>query len=199
MRPYSAFLFIASFLLVASLLFGLGGCSRQEKKEQPTQQPITTTAAKAPAPTITPAGPVSVDFDNVPLSDVAQFVTGQTGKGFVLNGTEQKPVSWIEYNIARDHLLDSFKATLAAVDLVLKPANDAGTVYTVEKIEEMKVPCKLNFATSRRGTFFLLGSTIYSKDKFPFPVKYDAGHWYAMVPKSMADQLAPSTPVTGNP
>jgi hypothetical protein len=197
MKPSSAFLFIASFLLVASLVFGLSGCSHQEKKE-PAKQPAAAEPAKVPAPTIKPTGPVSVDFDNVPLSDVAQFVTGITAKGFILNGSEQKPISWIEYNIGRDKLIDAFKTTLAAVDLVLKPANDAGTVFTVEKIEEMKVPYKLNFATSKRGTFFLLGATIYSKDKFPFPVKYDAGHWYAMVPKSTADQLAPSTPVTVN-
>jgi hypothetical protein len=45
---------------------------------------------------------------------------------------------------------------------------------------------------SSRGTFFLLGSTVYPLEKFPFPVRYDSGHWYALLPKSTADQLTAS-------
>ena len=70
-------------------------------------------------------------------------------------------------------------------------------MFTVDKIEELKVPYKLDFATSKRGTFFLFGSTVYSKEKFPYPVKHDSGHWFAIIPKSLADQLA-SKPAATN-
>jgi len=190
----SFFLLLASVLLSSALLLS---CTK-EKKAPPAApakpaltQPVQPLPAP-PAPVVKKDGPVSLDFDNSPLSEVALFVTSQTGKGFILNGTETKPISWIEYDIPRDKLLDSFANTLAAFDLILKPTNDAGTVFTVDKIEELKVPHKLDFATSRRGTFFLFGPNIYSKEKFPYPLKYDSGHWYAIIPKSLADQLATS-------
>ncbi len=189
MKSFSAFLFFASMLLAGALVLGLSGCSRQEKKEPPTaarQQPQTETALSPP---VRKDGPVSVDFDKVPLADVAQFVTGITGKGFILNGSESVPISWIEYSITRDKLFDSFTHTLTAAGLVLKPTTEQKTVFAVDKAEELKVPYKLNFATSKRGTFFLLGSTVYLKEQFPFSVKYEAGSWFAMIPKSVADQM----------
>lgn len=187
MKALNNFLFVASFLIASAVVIALSGCSRQEQKAPPvaSQPPPVQTPVRAK-----PAGPVSVDFDQAPLSDVVQFVTTQTGKGFILNGAGDKTVSWIEYNIAKDTLIDSFARALAAADLLLKPTTEEKTVYAIEKAEDSKVPYRLNFATSSRGTFFLLGSTIYPKDAFPHPVRYDAGHWYAMVPKSTADQLA---------
>lgn len=188
MKAFNNFLFVASFLIVSAVVIALSGCSRQEQKAPPpvTYQPPP---AQAPAPT-KPTGPVSVDFDQAPLSDVVQFVTTQTGKGFILNGAGDKTVSWIEYNIARDKLIESFSRALASADLLLKATTEEKTVFTIEKAEDSKVPYKLNFATSSRGTFFLLGSTIYPKDSFPHQVRFDAGHWYAILPKSTADQLA---------
>ena len=189
-KAFNLFLLLASVLIVSALLLS---CS-QEKKAKPAPQPAKVEAVKPPKPTPAPVAkknePISLDFDNSPLSEVALFITNQTGKGFILNGTESKLISWIEYNIPREKLLDSFANTLAAFDLILKPTNDARTVFTVDKIEEMKVPYKLDFATSKRGTFFLFGSTVYSKEKFPYPVKHDSGHWFAIIPKSLADQLA---------
>jgi len=188
MKAFSVFLFFASMLISGALVFGLSGCSRQEQKETPptASQPKTEVAQPLP---VKKDGPVSVDFDNVSLSEVAVFVTSQTGKGFILNGAGDKALSWIEYNIPREKLFDSFAATLAAAGLVLKPTSEEHTAFTIDKAEEIKVPCKLNFATSERGTFFLLGSTIYTKESFPFPVTTDGAHWYATVPKSMADTL----------
>jgi len=189
MKAFSVFLFFASMLISGALVFGLSGCSRQDKKEPPptvSQSPKTEVAQPLP---VRKDGPVSVDFDNVPLSEVAVFVTSQTGKGFILGGTGDKTLSWIEYNIPREKLFDSFAATLSAAGLVLKPTSEEQTAFTIDKAEEIKVPCKLNFATSQRGTFFLLGSTIYAKESFPFPVTTDGAHWYATLPKSMADTL----------
>jgi len=189
MKALNSFLFVASFFCMSALVIALSGCSRPEKKEQPpaaTQQPPPPVQAPVQ---VKPSGLVSVDFDNAPLSEVAQFVTAQTGRGFILNGAGDKTVSWIEYNIRKEKVFDSFASTIAAAGLVLKPTNDSKTVFTVDKAEDVKVPYKLNFATSSRGTFFLLGSTVYSKEQFPFPVNNDGGHWYAMIPKSMVESL----------
>ena len=195
-KAFNLFLLLASVLIVSALLLS---CS-QEKKAKPTPQPAKAEAVKppTPAPVVKKDGPVSLDFDNSPLSEVALFVTNQTGKGFILNGVETKPISWIEYNIPREKLFDAFADALAAFDLILKPANEAGTVFTVDKIEELKMPYKLDFITSKRGTFFLFGSTIYSKEKFPYPLRQDSGHWFAIIPKSLADQLTSKTAATTN-
>ncbi len=184
MKPYSAFLFFASFLLVFSLLFGAYGCTPQsQKKAEPPKQ------AKATPPAVNPNAPISVDFDNMPLSQVAQFVTARTGQGFILSGNESKPVSWIEYRIPKEKILDSFRAALSASNLMLTPANDAQTLFTIEQQPDEQVPYQLNFATSEKGTWFLLGSTIYTMDGFPWPLKRADGHWFAMLPKSLVDQL----------
>lgn len=183
MKAFPSFLFVASMLLAGALVFGLSGCSQQEKKEPP---PATKQASKPEVAKVEPIqkdGPVSVDFDKAPLSEVALFVTNQTGKGFILGGSSDKPVSWIEYTIPREKLFDAFSATLAANGLVLKPA---GNAFAIEATEQASIPYKLNFASSKRGTFFLLGSTVYPMKAFPFPVKYEAGHWFASIPESVA-------------
>lgn len=196
-KPFSLFVLLASVLLSSALLLS---CSKEKKAKPADPQPakVETVKPPTPAPVIKKDGPVSLDFDNSPLSEVALFVTSQTGKGFILNGVESKPISWIEYDIPREKLFDAFANTLAAFDLILKPSNESGTVFTINKTEEIKVPYKLDFATSKRGTFFLLGSTVYSKEKFPYPVKYDSGHWFAIIPKSLAEQLASKTVATNN-
>ncbi|MDD2466674.1 MAG: hypothetical protein PHI97_21965 [Desulfobulbus sp.] len=191
-KAFNLFLLLASVLVVSALLLS---CS-QDKKAPPQPAKAEATKPATPAPVIKKDGPVSLDFDNSPLSEVALFVTTHTGKGFILNGVESKPISWIEYNIPREKLFDAFARTLGAFDLIIKPANDAATAFAISKAEEIKVPYKLDFATSKRGTFFLLGSTVYSKEKFPYPVKYDSGHWFAIIPKSIADQLASKTAAT---
>lgn len=187
MKAFSTFLFFAAMLLAGALTLGLSGCTHHEKNEPPPAPPAKTT----PAPITT--GPVSVDFDRAPLADVVHFITLQTGRGFILGGLEETPVSWIEYHIPREKLFSAFTDTLAASGLVLKPANESNTAYTIDKAEEVQVPFKLDFATSARGTWFLLGSTVYAKEAFPFPVQYNGGHWYATIPKSVADSMRSST------
>ena len=184
---FHVLLFLASMIIAASMLFGLSGCSKQEQAK-PTKQPAKVATQPTPALPVVPL-PISVDFDNMALSSVAQFVTAQTGKGLILSGLESKPITWIESNMAKDKIFDSFKAALTASGLLLKPANDQETLFSIEKAEEPKVPVRLDFAVSRRGTFFLLGSTVYPETSFPYPVQYEAGHYFAMVPKTTADQL----------
>ena len=181
-------LFLVGALVTGSLVIS---CSSQDKKGA---SPAAAQAPKATVPEVKAPPPaekkpsVSVDFDHVPLSDVAVFVTDNTGKGFVLNGTEKTTITWIEYNIPREKLLDSFLNILAASNLVVKPTGPDQAVFTIGKLEE-KVLYKLNFATSSRGVFFLLGNTVYPKDKFPHQLQYSAGHWYALLPQDLADQL----------
>lgn len=184
---FHVLLFLASMIVAGSLLFGLSGCSKQEQPK-PAKQPGKVATQPTPAPPVVPL-PISVDFDNMALSSVAQFVTAQTGKGFILTGLESKPVTWIESGMSKNKIFDSFKSALTASGLLLKPAQDTETLFTIEKPEEPKVPVRLDFAASRRGTFFLLGSTVYPETSFPYPVQYEAGHYFAMVPKTTADQL----------
>ena len=169
-------------LVTAALVAGVVvvSCSRQQ---QP--QPAPVAHQEQPAPPAKPAR-LSVDFANATLASIVPFVTEQTGKGFVLQGTEGQTMSWTEYNIPREKLLDAFLIALTAHDLVAK-AN--GNLYAITAREEGRVPLRLDFATSSRGTFFLLGKTIYPQAQFPYQLKQDGGHWYALVPKSLADQL----------
>lgn len=186
MKAYSLFLFLASFLIISSLLFGISGCTSQEKKPEPPKQ--TAKVAPPPLPPVPANLPLSVDFDNVPLSQVAQFVTTQTGKGLILSGNESKPITWIESNLTKATLFDSFKATITASGLLLESANDQGTLFTIEQPEEPKTPVLLDSARSSRGVFLRLGSSIYPLSKFPYPVLYDSGHWYGLLPSSFSDQ-----------
>jgi len=188
-RPFFNFLlFVAAMIITGSLLFGISGCTTQQKKKaEPVQQ--TVKAEPAPLPPVPANLPLAVDFNNVALSEVAQFVTTQTGKGLVLSGLESKPITWVESNLSKETLFASFKATVAASGLTIKPANDQKSLFSIEQPEEPKTAVLLNYARSSRGVFFLLGSTIYPLEKFPFPARYDSGHWYALLPKSTADKL----------
>ena len=95
--------------------------------------------------------------------------------------------------MAKNKIFDSFQAALTASGLLLKPAND-NNLYIIEKPEEPKVPVRLDYAVSSRGRFFLLGSTVYPETAFPYPVQYEGGHYFAMVPKTTADQLTTAKP-----
>jgi hypothetical protein len=184
-RPLFQFLlFLASMIITGSILLGISGCAPEKKQPEPPKEAKTVHIPPVPAHL-----PLSVDFDNVALSAVAQFVTAQTGKGFVLSGNEAKPITWIESNLSKETLFESFKATVTASGLTLEAANETGTLFTIRTPEERKVPYQLNFAMSPRGTFFLLGQTVYPLEKFPYPARYDAGHWYALLPQSIADQF----------
>ena len=181
---------VVAFLGAAVIAGGVVlSCSKQEKpapppvarKEQPAQP-----AAPAPPPV---NAPLSLDFSNAPLADVVPFVTQHTGKGFLLNDTEGKTISWTEYNIPRDRLFDSFLTALAAFDLEAKPL-EGRNVYTIGPTPEPDVTLKLNSGRGSKGTFLFLGSTMYRQDEFPYPTHQDAsGFWYATVPKSVSDSM----------
>ena len=196
-RPVLNFLlFLAAMIITASLLLGISGCS-QEQEAAPAAQSVTTESK--PLPPVPANLPMAVDFDNVPLSEVVQFVTSQTRKGLVLSGYESTPITWIESNLSKETLFDSFQAAVTASGLLLEPVNNGHTVFAVKKPEEPQTAVLLNYARSSRGVFFLLGSTIYPLKKFPYPVRYDSGHWYALLPQSKADQLTTDQQETETP
>jgi len=95
-----------------------------------------------------------VDFNAVPLSEVEQFVTTQTGKGFTFSGLEAHPITWIENNMAKDIIFDPFKATLIASNLLLKPANDQETLFSIDKPRNPKQRCSSTMPVPAWVLFF---------------------------------------------
>ena len=182
-KPFSLLLLLVSGLTVGLLVISCSQPKKEESKPK-AQQPAIEQAKPETKPST-----VSVDFDHAPLSNVVLMVTENTGKGFVLNGTEQTAISWTEYNIPREKLFNAFVNVLSSYKLNLKATSDQNTTYTISPMEEEKVPVQLQYATSRRGTFFLLGKTIYPKDQFPHQLSYEDGHWYALIPRSLAEQM----------
>ena len=173
---------VVAFLGAAIIAGGLvANCSKQ-----PKQQPAPVAKKEQPAvPIALPAPParLNVDFNQATLADVVPFVTEHTGKGFVLNGTEGKTISWTEFGISRGDLFESFLSALSGYDLVARPLADPNT-FTIEAKEQPPVRVQLDFATCARGTFLLLGEKIFSIEQFPYPTYQHGGHWYAMIPPS---------------
>ena len=97
-------LFLAAMIITGSLLFGISGCS---KDQEPAPAAQTVKAESKSLPPVPENLPMAVDFDNVPLSEVVQFVTSQTGKGVVLSGSETMPITWIESNLTKETLFTS--------------------------------------------------------------------------------------------
>ena len=81
-KSFNLFLLLASLLICSALVIS---CSREKNDKPAAQQPAKVEAVKPPslptvsAPAVKKDGPVSLDFDNSPLSEVALFVTSQTG------------------------------------------------------------------------------------------------------------------------
>lgn len=191
-KPLSLLILLFSALLAGSLVVS---CSYKGKKEAPlaARQPskIEAPPAAAQPPEKKPAL-VSVDFDNAPLAEVVAFMTSNTGTRFIINGKEQKTISWTEYKIPHENLLNAFTNALQASGLILKPMDPQKTAFIIDKAEEPKVPYRLDFATCSKGVFFLFGDTVISKDKFQYPLKYASGQWYAMIPKGLVEQFEAS-------
>ena len=171
--------------LGAALISGavVVNCSKQPTKPQPAPVAKKVQPAVPVAPPAPPAR-LNVDFNQVTLADVVPFVTEHTGKGFVLNGTEGKTISWTEFGISRGDLFESFLSALSGYDLVARPLADPNT-FTIEAKEQPPVRVQLDFATGSRGTFLLLGEKIFPIDPFPYPTYQHGGHWYAMIPPTV--------------
>lgn len=192
----SIFLLLGGALVVGSLVVSCSHKAKSSvsapKREQglpSSDQPKGTDDSKQALQLMQQYGPVSIDFDNAPLTDITLFMTNKTGKSFILNGMESKTISWTGFNIPRDKLLDAFCQALAAHNLILKASASDQTVFTIEKAEEEKVPYKLNFLTCSNGVFFLFDGAVISKDKFQYPLKHENGQWFAIIPKSLAQRF----------
>lgn len=183
-KTLSVVVFLGAFLIVGALVANFS--------KQPKRPPAPV--AKKEHPAVPPAPPapsarLNVDFNQVVLADVVPFVTENTGKGFVLNGTESTTISWTEYSIPRERLLESFLGVLAAFDLEVKFVEDRNT-YTIEPTPEPGVTVKLNFGSAGKETFFFLGNKMYRQGDFPYPAYRDAsGAWYATIPAKLSQDI----------
>ena len=185
----SSVLFFVALVISGFLVFS---CSRTKKELPRTpNNPAFLQSDSSPLPIPLAQKQdqlVSFDFDSAQLSTVIPFVTESTGLGFILDNTQQILISWTEFNIPRDKILDSFSTVLRASGLSLNPTNDEKKTFIIEKLEESEVPYQLQYASSKHGTFFLFNNTIYSKDQFPHPVHFQDGHWFTIIPKSLAEK-----------
>lgn len=183
--------FVVSALVAGSLVFAVS-CSKEKKTVKPTTEKQTVAPvvpASAPVPSAK-SDVCSVDFSRAPLSEVVQFVTTQTGYSFILNGTETAVLSWVEFKMDRQALLDSFARALNNGDMVITPTGKG--VYTIVKAEEVKVPVRLDFGRSSKGVFFIWNNVVYHYADFPYPTKFDGRSWFAFVPKSALIEKAPA-------
>ena len=177
-KTLSVVAFLGAALIAGAVVVN---CSKH-----PNQQPAPVLKKEQPAvpfASLSPPARLNVDFNQATLADVVPFVTEHTGKGFVLNGTEGKTISWTEFGISRVDLFESFLSALSGYDLVARPLADPNT-FVIEAKEQPPVRVQLDFATSARGTFLLLGEKIFSIEQFPYPTYQHGGHWYAMIPPS---------------
>ena len=193
MKAFSTFLFFAAFLIVSSILFGISACTPHKKdvppvKESAKVQPVAPVNAQ-PVPANLP---ISVDFDQVPLSQVAEFITTQTGVGLLLTGLESSPFTWSAYKLTKDKLFDSFESAVRSSGLLITSVDGTKKLFSIQKPPEPKTAVLLNYARSGQRVFLQAGSTIYPLEKFPFEARYDSGHWYALVPKSHLSEFFPS-------
>jgi len=177
-KTLSVVLFLGTFLIAGALVASF---SKQTKRP-----PAPVAKKEQPAVPVTPPAPparLNVDFNQVALADVVPFVTENTGKCFVLNGTEGRTISWTEYSIPRERLLESFLGVLSAFDLEAKFVEDRN-VYTIEPTPEPGVTVKLDYGTGGKETYLFFGGKMYRQDDFPHPAYRDAsGAWYATIPE----------------
>lgn len=188
MKRYSNFLFVCSFLLSASLVFSLGGCSK-EKAPEPEKPvaPVTDTAKEAPPV----PQKVTVDFDKVPVSEAAHVVTVATGQGFIFRDSSSVPVSWMQKDMSKEDVFHSFRQAVkvSGLDVV-----DQGKgVYLIAKFEEEKIPLRLDYMVCERGAFVLFDGRIYKENDFPFSLKIHNKQVFALVPRNVADRIKSAT------
>lgn len=180
-KTLSVVLFLGSAIIAGGLV---ANCSKQ-----PKQQPAPVAKKEqAAVPIAFPAQSalLNVDFQQATLADVVPFVTEHTGVGFVLNGTDKETISWTEYSIPREKLLESFLGVLGAFDLDAKYV-EGRNMYTIDPIPEPGVTVKLNSGSSGKETFFFLGNKMYRQVDFPYPTHRDAsGAWFATIPEKLS-------------
>jgi len=185
-RPFFSFLlFLASFIICGSLLFGLSGCKSAPPEPKATiENPKKLPVEPSTVPQKNTELPLTFDFKAAPLGDVVPIVTEFTGISFVFIGVESTPITWSVSNLPKQLLFDSFSAALKGSDLNITPLDDRKKSFKISTLDQKpkNKTVLLNFARSSRGLFISHDDKIYTLQKFPYPVMYDNGHFYASVP-----------------
>ena len=133
----------------------------------------------------TPTGQVSVDFVDTPVSDVAYFVTEQTGVGFIHSLTDDAHINWSQMRIDRADLLTNFNHALSTVHLACYPVNEAKTLYHIKVIEKPREPAFRRISSVVKGERILLsvdGEEFFAVEDSPYQLEERFGAWYALLP-----------------
>lgn len=175
-RMYGSLYFSLGFGLVFLAL----GFSFAADVQQPVQQVSETSFP-------TQALKVSVDFVETPVSDVAYFVTQQTGIGFTFSLKEPVTVNWSQFNVDKEELIEGFNAVLATVGLGCYPVDAGGRLYIVEKIRKVSSLVRVSSITrmSTGDVYLMYDDKVYRKSEFPYKLQLISGRsWYASVPSN---------------
>ena len=172
-RMYGSLYFSLGFGLVFLAL----GFSFAADVQQPVQQVSETSFP-------TQALKVSVDFVETPVSDVAYFVTQQTGIGFTFSLKESVTVNWSQFNIDKEELIEGFNAVLATVGLGCYPVDAGGRLYIVEKIRKVSSFVRVSSITTNDNVYLMYDDKVYQKSEFPYKLQLISASWYASVPSN---------------
>lgn len=160
----------SNFLLLFTLLFAASVSA--EEAVQTVEEFLAT-----------PSGRVSVDFVSTPVSDVAYFVTEQTGIGFIFSLTDDAVINWSQMGMARSELLTNFGHALATVHLGCYPVDAGGKLYWIKLLESRK-PRYERLSSIVKGDQVYLndGDDFFTRDDSPYELQELSGVWYALKP-----------------
>lgn len=133
----------------------------------------------------TPTGQVSVDFVNTSITDVAYFVTEQTGIGFIFSLTDDPVINWSQMRVDRADLITNFNHALSTVHLGCYPVNESKTLYRISLIEPPKEPTFRRVSSIVKGSRVLLsvdGEEFFAVEDAPYQLQRRLGSWYALMP-----------------
>ncbi len=82
----------------------------------------------------TPDDYLSVEFDNAPLSEIVILVSEISGQSFVISASNEIHLSWVEQNIAKKDLLNSFKKVVVGAGLTLHSVPGDPDLYIIREI-----------------------------------------------------------------
>ena len=76
---------------------------------------------------------ISVEFNQAPLTDIVIMVSEYTGQSFVISAPEDIFLSWIEPNIFKENLLDSFRLAIISAGLTLHKVDGKRDLHVIRK------------------------------------------------------------------
>ncbi len=127
---------------------------------------------------------VSVDFVETSVSDVAYFVTQQTGIGFTFSLPEPKNINWSQFGMDKDDLISNFDRALSTVGLTCRPVDDKKLLYEITGFKWQTSLERLSSMKYKDKVFLFFDDKLYLKDEFPHPLQNISGSWYAQVSTS---------------